>query len=803
MAKGTTIEKLFLSLGLDMTGLDADLLTASKTVNQGMSDIRTKTQQAKLKMEIDMTQFKGAENSTEALAAKTKHLTDQLNLQRQAVSLMNAAYAESVASKGKDDAVSQRILTRLLREQRAEADLAAQIRQTNAVRTGGNVTPTVNTGTTNAASAAVGALAGSLGRVRDAGQAASNNIMTLNAKFLALTAVAASGAGLFNTVKGAVEAGDAAYKLANRLNLTTAEAGELNRILKISDVDSQAFITTMIRLDKSVSTVGKNGNTLTDAMQLFNFSLTDSAGNLLPMNQQLAQLAKGYQNAAKAGEEEAFTAEVLGAKGAALVGVLRDYTVNAEAASRVKTIGIDPKQAHELAIEMKVLSMESAQMQNALGMALMPIAKEIIPDIIDSFNLVVGAIKDNKDKITDTTTAVIDISRSVKDFGVVVGDVTVDWVKFMGHLVEIDSVKDITKAFDDLSNHIKVIAEHPVISLFEAINPFSDEDMIKPFLEQYKAEKQASEMSDRLKKVTLENNKKIAAENKKIAEDEASAVIAANKKKQDSARANAKAQQELADEVYRANHTALENELYDLNVKKDKLIADGVEETTALEITEARKKMIIDKNNKEIQKSVDEMNKEIYKLGHSALEARLYDIEVEKKAWIEKTHDEVKATQLAEQEKIKAVKESINAQLGEEVRAVKEAILAGKSKEEAYKIAYEKHLADLKAEEQSQEFVRNKNGVYLPGDTKSQVVIDGNSAYQLNEVATKLITTIDNLNPNNTNNTSNNSQNYITVNVPVNAEINSDTDVTALANKVADVIQTPLLKALGGDENSY
>ena len=118
MAKGTTIEKLYLSLGLDISQLDADLITASSTVAQGMASLKTKAQQTKLKMEIDMSQFKGAENSTEALATKTKYLTDQLTIQKQAVLLMNAAYAESVATKGADDVSSQRLLTRLLREQK-------------------------------------------------------------------------------------------------------------------------------------------------------------------------------------------------------------------------------------------------------------------------------------------------------------------------------------------------------------------------------------------------------------------------------------------------------------------------------------------------------------------------------------------------------------------------------------------------------------------------------------------------------------------------------------------------------------
>lgn len=416
MAKGVTIEKLFLTLGLDMTALDADLLTATKTVSQGMSDLKVKAQQTKLKMEIDMSQFKGAENSTEALATKTKHLTDQLNIQKQAVLLMNAAYNESVAAKGADDAVSQRILTRLLREQKAEADLSAQIKQTNAARTsGGSMSAGINTSATNEASAAVSALAGGLGRVKEAGQSAGNGIMAVNAKIIALTAIAASGAGLFNLVKGAVDAGDAAYKLAGRLNLSYAEAGNLNRMLKLSDVDSQAFIATMTRLDRSVTTAGKNGNALTNSMELFGFSLVDSNKSLLPMTQQLEQLAKGYQNAAKAGEEDAFVADVLSAKGAALVPILREYTVNAETASRVKTIGIDPEQAHQLAVEFKVLNMETTQMQNALGMALMPIAKELLPSVINGFDLIVGSIKENKDEIVNSEDEALLTSEQDKD----------------------------------------------------------------------------------------------------------------------------------------------------------------------------------------------------------------------------------------------------------------------------------------------------------------------------------------------------------------------------------------------------
>ena len=815
MAAGTTIEKLFISLGLDMTALDSDLLTAGKTVNQGMANLKVKAQQSKLKMDIDMSAFAGAERSTEALAVKTKHLTDQFNIQKQAVNLMNAAYQESVAAKGADDAASQRILTRLLREQKAEADLARQLKETNAARAGGAAGPTVNTGATNAASAAMGLLAGSFGKARDAGASAGNAFSLINTKVIALTAIAASGAGLFNLVKGAVDAGDAAYKLATRLNLTAAEAGSLGRMLKISDVDSQSFISTMIRLDRSVTNVGKNGNELTEAMQLFNFSLVDSGNNLLPMNDQLAQLAKGYSNAAKAEEEQAFISDVLGVKGAALVPMLRDYAINAEAASRIKTIGIDPQEAHELAVQFQILNLESKQMSNALGMALMPIAKEVLPLVISGFDSMIGMVKNNKDSIIKTTTAMIDVATSVKDFGVVVGGVAIDWAKFLGHLVEIDSIKDVTKAFDDLSNHIRVITEHPFVSAVEAINPFSNEDMIKPYLEQYKAEKQASEMSEKLRNINLSNSKTRSAEERKDSEATAGAIISAEKKRMDAAKANKLALIEMDDEVYKSSHTALENELHDVDVKSAKLADANVSDETVAAIAAARKKIIIDKDNKEQQKILDDKNKEIkksteqmetelYKITHNGLEIRLRDIDIERKEWIKKTNDEVQATQLAEQQKTKAIKDAINAQFSAEEQAVKAAILEGKSQSEAYNEAHKKVMADKKAEAEAYDFVKKQNGIYEPGDTKKGITIDGNSAFNSSEIIKELTVLMSTFDPYKAGpKGGGNATNNITVNMPITATVNNDADISTLADKVADKIKGPLLNALGGDENGY
>lgn len=83
-------------------------------------------------------------------------------------------------------------------------------------------------------------------------------------------------------------------------------------MFSLTGTDIHAITPLFARLDKQIETAGEKGNATTDAMARFGITLQDEAGNLLPINEQLAQLAKGYQQAAASGQEEAYTAEVPG-----------------------------------------------------------------------------------------------------------------------------------------------------------------------------------------------------------------------------------------------------------------------------------------------------------------------------------------------------------------------------------------------------------------------------------------------------------------------------------------------------------
>lgn len=211
---------------------------------------------------------------------------------------------------------------------------------------------------------------------------------------------AATGAGLFALTSEAAEAGEKVYQLAIKLNLTTKEAGELGRILSLSDVETQAFVSSITRLDKSVLSAGKNGNLATNMLKALGVSLTDANGKLLPVNEQLEQLSIAYKRASAVGVEEDFAASVLGPRGMELIPLLRDYAEAKEVASKVKSIGLDPKQAHEQYIALKALKMQTGQLGRSFAVALMPLAQQIIPLLMAGLAKLATVFKEHKGAIS-------------------------------------------------------------------------------------------------------------------------------------------------------------------------------------------------------------------------------------------------------------------------------------------------------------------------------------------------------------------------------------------------------------------
>lgn len=242
----------------------------------------------------------------------------------------------------------------------------------------------------------------------------SKETSNLIGKFQSMATAAAGAFGLASIIDGAVQAGDNIYKLSNRLNVTTAEAGKLSRILNLTGGDVDSFSSAVMRLDKSLFSDSEAGEKARRTLDLFGVSLTDANGKILPLNEQLESLAKGYKLAKDAGVQQEFLMTTLGTKGLALAQTLEQYTEAAETASRVKGIGLDAKEMHELALNMKVMQMESQQVQLAFTSALAPVAESVFPVIIEGLTNSATWLAANKQEVRDVTAAVVKFVAAYK-----------------------------------------------------------------------------------------------------------------------------------------------------------------------------------------------------------------------------------------------------------------------------------------------------------------------------------------------------------------------------------------------------
>ena len=281
MAKrGQQIDELYISLGLEIARLQLDFDTAGKTVSQAVYRLNTRTNQIKLKMDVDLAKLEGVGSELDKLKIKHEAINRQLDIQRQKEEILAAVLKDAQKTNGNDSEVAQRAQTNLLRQQKIVAQTEAEVRKLNAEmnKLGGTITQTSGKAGTFGSAMTAG-----LARAQGGITSLSNGFTMLSSKAAAVLAIFSTGAGLFSLTKGAMESGENLYRLTKRLHTTAAEAGKLNRTFQLAGMDVSAIIPLIARLDKQVETAGETGNATTQAMERFGMSILDQSGNLLPL----------------------------------------------------------------------------------------------------------------------------------------------------------------------------------------------------------------------------------------------------------------------------------------------------------------------------------------------------------------------------------------------------------------------------------------------------------------------------------------------------------------------------------------
>lgn len=214
--------------------------------------------------------------------------------------------------------------------------------------------------------------------------------------------VAAAGFGLNAIIESAVNAGESLYQVQQRFNLTSAEAAKLSGILKMTGGDVETAAKSIMRLDKNLANNTVEGKKAAAVLSQMGLSLTDSTGKMKPMNEQLETLAKGYRAANEAGQGQEFLMATLGTRGLALTKTLLNYEEAAQRVSKIKGVGLDPKEMHEAYMQMQEVNLQFGKLKNVAGGALAPLAMEILPQVMEGLSWTATKVKENKDAIATT-----------------------------------------------------------------------------------------------------------------------------------------------------------------------------------------------------------------------------------------------------------------------------------------------------------------------------------------------------------------------------------------------------------------
>lgn len=646
MAKETVTE-LYTKLGLDISSLESDFALAGKTVDKAMSKLNHENKKIKIETDISLAGLDEGKDRLKTLDIRAASLNRQLEIQKQKLALVAAAYREVVQEKGRDSAASARLETRLLNERKAYANLEAQIRRTQRARTEGTAGNRMVNHIINGASA-MSVIA------QGASDIGALSMLTSPAG-KALGVATAVGAGALAAAKSAMNAGNAIYELAQKMHTTNEEAAKMSLTFKMAGADANSAVPALIRLDKTLQSGGESGARMTDILSAYGVSLRDANGNLLPLNQQLLALAQGYRNAAAAGLESEYVTQTLGSRGAELVPVLSQmYEIQSRMAHLPTTGLLDPDKAHEMMLSWREMQIEMNQISGALGAALLPVVQEILPKVNDGIKEITKAIRDNKENIQSA----MDI---LSNSGEIVMDV-VDICKEAFPPVT-DGLKDVAGLLKDVDDGLKAIKKSieevkeasPGLSAVSKYLPTPPNmarfakwayRKIKGFPEEEEKTESSKEQVPKEMQGTTQNPE---TTRKRVEE------ATRQKEKTD----NTSSIPDISDEIYKATHNDLQNQLHDIDQRAEKLRKEGVEEAQIVAFSEAQKAKVYKDFNNNVISQIDASWK-------SELQNRLDNIEREKQAWIEKGVSEVKATEWAENEKGKARQNAALAALREQ-----------------------------------------------------------------------------------------------------------------------------------------
>lgn len=642
MSDKIVVAELAIELGLDLSKFEKDYAGASKEVTSATNKLNREMRLEKLRMDVDGASFAAAGNSAGGLTSKLSHLNAIMEQQKKQIALTTYAHNESIKKYGETADASKRLEERLLREEKAQANLGLQIKN-------------VNKEIAASSHAKFNSVMAAGSKAYDAMGVALSALAVLSVKAATDSVESES---LFDTAFGSMadKARDWSVNLRKELGLNDEElrkqAGTffvMTQAMGLTDDQAYKLSTELTMLAQ-------------DMASFYNLSSDEAFGKIrsglsgqteplkalgIMLDENTVKQTAWRMGLAAQGEELTNTQKVM-----ARYYTLLQVTSVAQG-DLARTLESPANQMRRLQAESKMLMVE-------LGTALLPVFKDVMTTVqgaYEGFEDLTDAQKRMVIQSIETISKIALLNTAIAGMTQVLGLPLPGWVKLIAAVtLATKGLMDYQEAQEKLES--KDITKRTVDTLNAKVRKKDDGTYEKEILS--KVTPWAAERREWVPTSAEETAQIIAQQNEPdplIAqrEKQKEAEIAKEKErieqqKQAAIAATAKATQTLANDTYKITHNALQAELYDLDQKTNEYRKQKLDEVTITEWAEAKKAKIM-------ADFADATTAQLNAAFESSLETRLKAIETEKKAWEKKGVDEVAATKWAEEEKRRAVQD--------------------------------------------------------------------------------------------------------------------------------------------------
>ena len=637
---GNDTESLFLTLGLDINELETGFVAADRTVRENLARLNRESNLIKLRAEVEIGNLDETADAAQILTIRETALNQQMEIQRDRIRLAEAALSDLIQRHGEEAVVTQRAETALERERLSLQRLERELREVNQAQNDFN-----NTQQETPTDSGLSSLSETLQNLP------VEKFAAIGAGIAAIGTVADTAA---NSTKELIERFRELQNQAYELNMPFDKTKDFLRQLKLGGGDIGDF-EGYIRGITDAYVKGEFDDPEFIALEKYGAKIVDATGKLKDFKDITEEVYQAWKQADAAGEGIEFLQLTGGEAGIRdAIQFFKRYEEAKEDAEKVFNSGVDPAELHEAERALNLLTEQTAEFKDAAADLIMPFAIDTTKELFELFHSGTEYLVENKDEFqrwgfiaTEALSTVLQPLKILKD-----------------GFEELDKPGD-NLFFDSLKKSAKNTSENFILGApFKFLNDFGFFDGIID-----RAEKKQKEYNAAAQK-TAESQKKLNEEMEKA--DSGSTLNQYDTKRITAFRdelEDLEIESDFGDDPYAK--ALAENDLWLERELTRKNFLSNDEKTALLELHAAKTIQIEEEEKARIAEINEKFAEQINSVYQTELEKRIAQIEKEKQAWIQKGVDEVKATQLAEQQKADAKRNAAMSVLKQEYEEYK------------------------------------------------------------------------------------------------------------------------------------